>query len=172
MEKTKSKESINQLRKVTLCFLLKDNQILLAMKKRGFGMGRWNGVGGKPQEGESILDTAKREAFEEIGVNIKSLEHVATLNFLFPDTPEDKNWNQQVIVYFVRDWEGEPVESEEMKPKWFSFDNIPYEEMWEDDLYWIPLVLKNQTVTGSFTFNNDQKLQNHEIYEGLEPLEE
>lgn len=31
----------------TLCLLKKENSILLAMKKRGFGAGKYNGVGGK-----------------------------------------------------------------------------------------------------------------------------
>ncbi|MEK7504190.1 MAG: hypothetical protein AAB550_01680 [Patescibacteria group bacterium] len=38
------------MKQATLCFLVKDNQILLAMKKRGFGVGKWNGVGGKVNE--------------------------------------------------------------------------------------------------------------------------
>ena len=45
----------------TLCFLVKDNQILLAMKKRGFGEGKWNGVGGKVNPGETIERNNQRQ---------------------------------------------------------------------------------------------------------------
>lgn len=45
---------------LTLVMIMKDNKLLLGMKKRGFGKGRWNGFGGKVQENETILDAAKR----------------------------------------------------------------------------------------------------------------
>ena len=54
------------MKHVTLLFLLTDDQILLAMKKRGFGMGRWNGVGGKIEPGETIEEATARECREEI----------------------------------------------------------------------------------------------------------
>ncbi len=45
----------------TLLFLRKNNHILLAMKKRGFGADRWNGVGGKLEPGETIEQALVRE---------------------------------------------------------------------------------------------------------------
>ena len=50
----------------TLCFLVKGDRILLAMKKRGFGEGKWNGVGGKVNEGESVGHAALREMDQAI----------------------------------------------------------------------------------------------------------
>ena len=45
---------------LTLAFVRDSCRILLGLKKRGFGEGRWNGFGGKVQKGESIKDGAKR----------------------------------------------------------------------------------------------------------------
>ena len=45
---------------LTLVLVTRPNQVLLGMKKRGFGMGRWNGFGGKVEKGETILEAAKR----------------------------------------------------------------------------------------------------------------
>ena len=58
--------------KTTLLFLIKpkEGRILLGMKRRKFGMGKWNGVGGKLLEGESVRTAAMRETREEIGVRI------------------------------------------------------------------------------------------------------
>jgi len=159
------------LRQVTLVLLIRENQILLAMKKRGFGMGRWNGVGGKPNEGETIEDAAIREAREEIGIVPADLKKVAVLNFYFPLVPTEKNFNQQVIVYTSRKWIGDPMETEEMKPQWFDFDQIPYSSMWPDDCYWLPKVLSGSFVNASFLFGEHDKVLEQRLQE-VRPLKQ
>lgn len=154
------------LRQTTLCLLVKDNSVLLAMKKRGFGVGKWNGVGGKKHENETLEEAAIRETQEEIGVTPKKLERVATLNFYFPHVPTDKDWNQQVCVFMVREWEGEVAESEEMKPEWFEVNDIPYKHMWADDTHWLPLALHGEFLIGNFSFSEDQSLEEFEIVKG------
>jgi 8-oxo-dGTP pyrophosphatase MutT (NUDIX family) len=141
------------LRAATLLFLRKNGKILLAMKKRGFGAGRWNGVGGKPEPNEAIRDTAIRETQEEIGVTPVSFHEVATLNFFFP--PQKTDWNQRVHVYVCSKWDGEPIESEEMAPKWYDEDTVPYNEMWSDDKFWLPEVLTGKYVNADFYFEED-----------------
>ncbi|MDD4937660.1 MAG: 8-oxo-dGTP diphosphatase [Candidatus Shapirobacteria bacterium] len=150
------------MRQATLCFLLKNNQILLAMKKRGFGIGRWNGVGGKPNKNEEIKDTAVRETQEEICVIPKNIIQVATLNFYFQNKPE---WDQQVLVYTTKEWEGEPSETEEMKPKWFDQNKLPFESMWPDDPFWLPLILNNKKIKAKFTFGENDIILNQKIDE-------
>lgn len=157
------KKVAKPLRQATLCFLIKDDEILLAMKKRGFGEGRWNGVGGKPDLGESIEGAAVRETKEEIGVVPLNIQKKAILNFYFPHEPLEKNWNQQVVVYFATKWEGEPSETEEMKPGWFSKGQLPFEKMWDDDKLWLPKVLAGEYIEADFAFDKDQKIAEHKI---------
>ncbi len=151
------------LRQATLCFLVRDRQVLLAMKKRGFGRGKWNGVGGKPEPGESIADAAIREAREEIGVTPLALRRVATLNFYFPRIPEYAGWNQQVCVYLADAWDGEPVETEEMAPRWFDLDRLPLEVMWPDDAYWLGRVLAGERLSAHFLYKNAREIAEWEI---------
>ena len=148
------------LRKATLCLLVKPGEILLAMKKRGFGQGRWNGCGGKPEPGESIKQTAIRETKEEIGVTPLSMKLAATLTFLFSGK---KEWDQEVTVYLVDKWEGTPVETEEMVPRWFKVSKIPFDRMWPDDVYWLPKVLDGKRVRGRFEFDKNQALTSFEL---------
>lgn len=157
------KEAIAQntkLRQATLLFLIKEGEILLAMKKRGFGVNKWNGVGGKVQPGESVEEAAKRETREEIGVEVDHLEKMGELNFYFENKSD---WNQQVIVYRSQNWRGEPQESEEMAPKWVRFDEVPYKEMWEDDADWLPHLIAGKQFEAYFLFDEEEKVKEKEI---------
>lgn len=133
---------------LTLCLATKDGKILLGMKKRGFGANRWNGFGGKLEPGESVVDAAKREMREECGVDVTSFERVGMHEFEFQGNPE----LLEVHVFRVDSFEGEPVETEEMRPRWFPFDDIPYAEMWPDDIHWLPLFLEGKRFRGYFLF--------------------
>ncbi len=154
------------MKNTTLLFLIKktDNKIsdiCLAMKKRGFGAGRWNGVGGKLSDGESIEDATKRETKEEIGVDISSMSKVAELAFSFANNPD---WNQLVHVFTTTEWSGEPIESEEMRPQWYPVTEIPFKDMWPDDIFWLPKVLNGELIKAAFTFGEkdailDQKVE-------------
>ena len=151
------------MKQTTLCLLIKDSKILLAMKKRGFGVGRWNGTGGKfdPEKGDkNILDAAIRETKEEIGVEIKNPEKVGFYHFRFPHKPE---WDQDVHLFLAKEWVGEPSESEEMMPAWFSLDEIPYEKMWADDIYWLPRILKGEKLEADFIFKEGDQISGYNI---------
>lgn len=148
------------MRNSTLLFLVrrtdgKITDICLAMKKRGFGAGRWNGVGGKVDAEESIEEAAIRETKEEIGVTVSVLEKVGEIAFSFALTPD---WNQMVHVYIVDSWEGDPLESEEMAPQWYDIEDIPYTNMWPDDIYWLPQVLSGEKIQAAFTFGEKDSI--------------
>lgn len=156
------KKKRGSIKKATLCLLVKDKRVLLAMKKRGFGVGRWNGVGGKVKENESIENAAVRETKEEIGILIRKLAKKAVLNFYFKNKPD---FDQQVTVFIVEDWIGEPDESDEMKPRWFRKDKLPFKKMWWDDPLWLPKVLEDKSLEASFLFDDKDKVLESEVKE-------
>ncbi|MCK9345003.1 MAG: 8-oxo-dGTP diphosphatase [Candidatus Pacebacteria bacterium] len=133
---------------LTLCLLHNDTQVLLGMKKRGFGAGRWNGFGGKVEAGETIEEGARREFLEEAGIEVPALEKVGLMDFEFEGNPEIL----EVHIFRAREHVGEPMESEEMLPKWFSLDEIPFSEMWPDDPHWMPLFFAGKKFQGKILF--------------------
>ncbi len=134
---------------LTLCMVARNGQILLGMKKKGFGIGRWNGFGGKKEEGENIEQAAQRELREECGLEATKIQKVGILEFSFQSDPK----LLEVHIFRVIDFLGEPIESDEMRPKWFNFEDTPFSQMWSDDIYWIPLLLDGKLFKGSFLFD-------------------
>lgn len=146
---------------LTLCIIHQHPRILLGMKKRGFGAGRWNGFGGKVSDGEAIEDAARREMQEEAGIKIKNLDKVGIIDFEFQGNPEIL----QVHIFKTNDFSGQPAESEEMRPQWFNINEVPFKEMWPDDIYWMPLFLDGKKFKGKFLFGESDIILDKELAE-------
>lgn len=146
---------------LTLCLIQQGDKILLGKAKRGKGEGKWNGFGGKVEDGESIEDATKREVLEECGLVVSDLEKVGVLDFTLPE--EEKIW--QVHIFKTVDFSGELIETEEMKPQWFPALEIPFDSMWADDTYWFPLFLQGKRFEGRFVFNDKHIIIEHELRE-------
>lgn len=140
------------MKKATLCFCIKDNQVLLALKKRGFGLGKWNGYGGKVQTEEEPITAAVRELEEESGLvtDEKNLQPVALIHFYFDGNPVF-----ECYVYVTKIWQNEPVETEEMRPQWYPIANLPFLNMWAADAKWIPHILNGEKIEAKINFNAD-----------------
>lgn len=143
---------------LTLCIIQRRSRVLLGMKKRGFGAGRWNGFGGKVLPGETIEAAAKREIREEAGIDVKLAAKVGILEFEFKGKPGVL----EVHVFKAEDFSGEPRETEEMRPQWFAETEIPFDGMWPDDRHWIPLFLADKKFAGKFKFGpGDRIIEQH-----------
>ena len=145
----------------TLCLLKKDNRILLAMKKRGFGEGKYNGVGGKIENGETPEEAMLRETQEEIAVTPTNYEKVGFLEF--DEFYKGQKEKVAFHLYIVSEWTGEPTESEEMNPTWFDINDIPYDKMFPDDKYWLPLILEGKKIKAYFDFDEEWNLLSKKI---------
>ena len=129
---------------IILC--VREDKILLGMKKRGHGAGYWNGFGGKKLLNETILESALREIKEEANIIPQNMVHIGTLEFT----------NFITHIYIFSEFKGKPIETEEMKPQWFDIQDIPYDQMWESDKIWLPLVLDRKKFKGKFFFDGDR----------------
>lgn len=145
---------------MTLCLAYEHPYILLAMKKRRFGAGRWNGYGGKVEEKESVEESAIREIKEESGIKVSRLEKMGIIDFEFQENPGDI---LEVHFFHILDYKGEAIETEEMRPKWFDIENLPYNEMWPDDRYWMPIFLRGEKFKGKIYFKDKNTILEEKI---------
>ena len=145
----------------TLLLILNDNKILLAEKKRGFGIGKFNGIGGKVEKDETIEEAMIRETQEEIGVIPTDFTKMATITF---DEWVNDEENQVIMSVFVaQNFMGKIIETDEMRPKWFNISDIPYEKMFEDDKIWLPEILKGNKLNAKFVFDKEFKMISSKI---------
>lgn len=146
------------LPEVCVCYLLREREgraeVLLGRKKHGLGQGYFVGLGGKLEPGESAVEAAVRESFEEAGVVIDpvDLEPRGLLTYLFPHR---EAWSQASNVFVCRSWSGLPGPSDELDPEWFPLDRVPLEQMWDDAKHWLPGVLAGNSVRRTFVFGAD-----------------
>ncbi|KAI0659397.1 NUDIX hydrolase domain-like protein [Cubamyces menziesii] len=157
--------------------ILDDKKVLLGLKKRGIGMGLWNGFGGKVDPGETPEQAAVRELQEEAGITAP-LQQCGTLLFVVDgvDTAFD------ISVFNAYEYTGTVTESEEMRPEWFSIQKsmlpphhplttidhgeasetlppIPLQTMWADDEFWLPLMFARRYFVGRADFGADNKMR-------------
>lgn len=131
-------------------FIVEVDRILLIRKKRGIGAGKINAPGGKIDPGETPLEAAVRETQEELCITPLKPRKLGELWFSMSDSP-----HLLCHVYRADGFSGAPTETEEAIPLWFPLDSIPYGEMWEDDIHWVPFLLSETSFFGKFVFEGD-----------------
>ncbi len=143
----------------TLVYILDANdRVLLGLKKRSHGVGKWNGPGGKVEDSETPEQAAIRETQEEVGLTVRNLEPRGVVEFMQPAScigPVNRCY-----IYVTKDFTGELVETEEMRPEWFAINNLPLNDMWEGDAVWLNHVLTGGTVSLRCYFDEENNFVN------------
>lgn len=115
----------------TLCYLIKDNKYLMlhrTKKEHDINAGKYIGVGGHVEEGESPADCIKREIFEETGLTAGNVTARGFITFVMGDVTE------HTMLYTCDDFTGEvKVDCNEGELVWVDIDKVPELNLWEGD---------------------------------------
>ena len=142
---------MGKLIRATICEIIRDDKILLQYKAAGkFGEGKWNGPGGKIKPDETPVEGVIREVREETGLTILDPKLNGLIDFYFGEKPEP-DWT--TYIFMVTSFEGEIKPNDEGELRWFKIEDIPYDDMWQDDAYWLPDFIEGKKVEGTFWFN-------------------
>lgn len=75
----------------------------------------------------------------------------------YPFVDKDE-WSQRSFGFVTNRWQGEPTASDELAPRWFDIDALPFDQMWEDARLWLPRALSGQFVDETYSFSSDGSL--------------
>jgi len=129
------------------------------MKKKAFGKGYWNGFGGKLRRGETIEESIRREVKEESGLVVREAEKMGVVHCIFKGTP----MVVRLHIFKITSFSGQPVESNEMLPKWFNIKQAPIEQMWPGDKKWIKTFLSGEKFEGNIIYGKNNKVISSKI---------
>ena len=127
-------------------------------KKNDYHRGKWNGLGGKFEPGESPEECAVREIKEESGLIIKNIEMKGFITFPMFDGKED--W--YVFLFTADEYEGELIDSNEGNLDWIPNEKLTEINLWEGDKYFIPWLFKEKFFSAKFIYENGNYIR-HEV---------
>jgi len=149
------------LKLATLCYLRRDGQTLMVhrvKKANDMHQGKWNGLGGKLEAGETPEECAVREVYEESGLKAfrPQLKGILT----FPAFDDFEDW--YVFVFLVTEFEGELIDSPEGNLQWIDNGELNKLNLWDGDPLFISWLDRKGMFSAKFTYN-ERRLVSHEV---------
>lgn len=145
----------------TLCYLKREGQTLMVhrtKKENDMHKGKWNGLGGKLESGETPEECAIREIQEESGLTVNKpiLKGLLT----FPGFANDEDW--YAFLFLAHQFEGELIDSPEGTLKWIDDDELLDLNLWEGDRIFLPWLEQSKFFSGKFIYKNG-RLTSHQV---------
>lgn len=145
----------------TLCYLKSDGKTLMihrVKKANDIHEGKWNGLGGKLEPGETPEECAIREIREESGLRVVDPRLCGFLTF--PGFSNDEDW--YVFVYVIRKFAGDLIVSPEGHLKWIPDGDLPALPLWEGDRHFLKWMDEGKFFSGKFVYR-DGALIEHSV---------
>lgn len=145
----------------TLCYVRRDGQTLMIHRIKKVGdmhAGKWNGLGGKLEPGETPEECAIREIWEESGLRVERLALKGLLTF--PAFAKDEDW--YAFVFVASEFSGELIDSPEGVLQWVADSELLGLNLWEGDRIFLPWLERPGFFSGKFIYQ-DGRLVNHYV---------
>jgi len=147
----------------TLCYLRQNGQTLMVhriKKPNDMHEGKWNGLGGKFEAGETPEECARREIFEESGLRVKHLVLKGLLTF--PLFARDEDW--YAFVFVGTGLEGSLIDSPEGTLQWIDDAQLPELNLWAGDRIFLPWLERPGFFSGKFVYQNGDLVEHSAVF--------
>ncbi|MBZ0183978.1 MAG: 8-oxo-dGTP diphosphatase [Melioribacteraceae bacterium] len=139
----------------TLCYVTKENKTLMLYrnkKQNDYHEGKWNGLGGKFEIGETPEECAVREIKEEAGLTVKSMKLKGFITFPLFDGKED--W--YVFLFVIDKFDGDLIDSPEGKLEWIDNNKLLELNLWDGDKIFIPWLFQEKFFSAKFNYERGE----------------
>ncbi|MCL4159008.1 UNVERIFIED_CONTAM: hypothetical protein GTU68_013262 [Idotea baltica] len=120
--------------------------------------GKWNGLGGKFESGETPEECVSREVLEESGLKIESPQLAGLLSF--PKFQDERDW--YVYVFTAEEFSGSMSENDEGSLSWIDNSDVLTLELWEGDKIFLPWLFEKRFFSAMFKYE-DGRLVDHSV---------
>lgn len=144
----------------TLCYVKRDGYTLMVYRNRkanDIHEGKWNGLGGKFEAGETPEECVRREVQEEAGLLIQNPRLHGLLMF-----PNFKGNDWYVFVFTASEFSGELIDSPEGKLEWIEDSQLSSLNLWESDHIFLPWIQRDEFFSAKFEYEGD-KMRRYEV---------
>lgn len=143
------------LKLATLCYLRQAGKTLMVhriKKENDMHAGKWNGLGGKLEPGETPEECALREVFEESGLRMANPTLKGLLTF--PAFAEDEDW--YAFVFVADEFEGELIDSPEGTLRWIDDTELLELDLWPGDKVFLQWLDRSGFFSGKFIYRQGE----------------
>jgi len=147
----------------TLCYMRQNGKTLMVhriKKPNDIHEGKWNGLGGKFEPGETPEECARREILEESGLRVKKLDLKGLLSF--PLFARDEDW--YAFVFVGTDFEGSLIESPEGTLQWIDDSKLTELNLWEGDRIFLPWLERPGFFSGKFVYQGGALVDHSAVF--------
>lgn len=147
----------------TLCYIFNENKVLMInrnKRKNDIHLGKWNGLGGKFNPGETPEECVIREVYEESGLLIKNPLLKGFLTF--PAFDDEEDW--YVFVFTAKEFSGRLKESDEGELEWIEWEKILNLPLWEGDKYFLEWLNQDRFFSAKFIYRNSKYITHSVIF--------
>jgi len=144
----------------TLCYIKHNDHTLMVYRNKkpnDMHAGKWNGLGGKFEPGETPEECVRREVWEESGLQIHNPRLHGLLIF-----PNFRGADWYVFVFTAREFEGELIDSPEGNLEWIPDEKLTALNLWESDRVFFPWIEKDKFFSAKFVYDGD-KMKSYEV---------
>ena len=147
----------------TLVYLKRNGKTLMlhrVKKEQDFHEGKWNGLGGKLDPGETPEECAIREVKEESGLDLKALKLRGIITFPLFDQVDD--W--YVYLFTGTEFSGDLIDSPEGDLQWIDNDKLLDLNLWEGDYIFLKWIEQERFFSGKFVYEEKQLVDHSVVF--------
>lgn len=139
---------MQQVNHNSLCVLIRDEAVLLTMTADRPRKITWSAIASQITAQDSLAQKAVKEIYRLTKLTIyeRDLKQAGTIHYFTIDNNHTRSETLTTTIFVCHEWQGEAINATGIRPTWFPFDQIPFNDMFDDAQSWLPKILSGDRI--------------------------